>query len=190
MASSKDFDPSKRRIVKATKPSASDLNVSVEQTPSPVNDDDIPLSSDSLKYPTMESPSVKKQYEEENQQRLKDRLRQDASSRQAKKRLETKRRLKNGESSSTTTANPFSRFLSAFSVEPQFPEHKRKSDLDMGPEEKRLRSASDDEADVNATDDDGKNGKFGLTGTLLLSAAAVAGVAVWFALARGRGGAK
>jgi hypothetical protein len=59
------------------------------------------------------------------------------------------------------TPNPMSRFLRAFSVEPQHPEHKRAyeespSDLkDVGgaPSEKRLRSADDDDSE------DGSNGK-------------------------------
>ena len=200
-------DPPKRRIVKATKPSQDSKNHQLLRAstvaptqPSKDVDDKDPLTS-RFTSSTIESPSVKQEFEQDKiDQRRHQRL-QEANARHAKKRLETWERHRSGSSgnSKAALANPFSRFLRAFSVEPEHPEHKRKtsstSPADLGlPVEKRFR-ASIDETQLydptvggNESDDDNSGDKQPMIpSTLLWSACAVAAAAVLFTLVRKRG---
>ena len=127
------------------------------------------------------------------------------------KELQERRKTKEAPETASASANPFSRFKSIFSVEPQFPEHKRS--LEQGaedddddpdgvngpPEEKRLKPSDpnstiedddDDDHAASANNNKGKDGggpgAFFSSKMVWVAAAAAVAVGVALALQRGR----
>mmetsp|Transcript_3347 Transcript_3347/g.6995 ORF Transcript_3347/g.6995 Transcript_3347/m.6995 type:complete len:255 (+) Transcript_3347:137-901(+) len=197
---------SSRRIIKAVKPDASTLTpVQLLETDNN-NDNDIDDNvgnankKHSLPLPIAESPSVARELElEKMEQQKQGRLEEMKSSQRAKrdKRLDERRKkhgtqhqnfLSAGNGNDETTssgvqANPFSRFLSAFSVQPAHPEHKRpypqgssESFDGMEPTVKKPRSEKDNGDNVDGL----ASSKFSWTGNnhLAMAGSVVAVVAV------------
>eukprot|EP00527_Entomoneis_sp_CCMP2396_P007196 CAMPEP_0198146130 /NCGR_PEP_ID=MMETSP1443-20131203/27593_1 /TAXON_ID=186043 /ORGANISM="Entomoneis sp., Strain CCMP2396" /LENGTH=240 /DNA_ID=CAMNT_0043809977 /DNA_START=152 /DNA_END=874 /DNA_ORIENTATION=- len=175
---------SNRRIIKAVKPTPNPLEIPTPGGDEKKNgDDDVDDSLDNsignMTKTIAESPSVARELELENlEQQKQGRLEEMKNSQRAKreKRLE-ERRKKDGvgggdddggavaEKSNTAQPNPFSRFLSVFSVEPKHPEHKRAYEIsaDDDPEPPGKIPRADDDMDVRdgtkAKDSDDDNKK-------------------------------
>jgi hypothetical protein len=103
------------------------------------------------------------------------------------KDLQERRKANVVNEAANAAPNPFSRFLSVFSVEPKFPEHKRsyegEEDKTDMPSEKRLRPSES----CGPEGENGNNGKSGLTfNTLWVAAALAVVVGVALAVHRGR----
>ena len=142
-----------RRIVKAA-------------IPSPSSADNLTVSPDSMENRTEDDDESKPAEDPGRQERI-----QSMEKRHRAKREKMLQEKRNNPRSTAPKVepNPFSRFLSVFSVEPAHPEHKRVFEGDSGieePEEKRLRptdSLDEDEAKEQ-----------GIPSRLLLAAIAVA----------------
>ncbi|CAB9498039.1 expressed unknown protein [Seminavis robusta] len=188
----------KRRIVKAHAPKASEngKDGEVYSYPSPTgasngtpNDNDHADDEDIPATTTKRNKSSNKDDDDQTTEWRNERLKLTGKRGKALREKELQERRKNNTAneSANATANPFSRFLSVFSVEPQFPEHKRSLETDddkeqLQPSGKRLKASTDD------TDDDDDIDKTSSGGvSWMVAAAAVAAVAVGVAIALQRG---
>jgi len=170
-----------RRIIKAAKLKESDNNhINNDNDHENDNEDNVTRKkkksssgsssntsrTEHVPVPIAESPSVAREQVQETYEHFKEDRRHTVAERQKATR-EHKRKERRTSSTTTTTAttataavsaNPMSRFLSIFSVEPLYPWHKRsyekaKEDLMDEPSEKRLRSSEDDAQDEGDTKD-------------------------------------
>mmetsp|Transcript_6859 Transcript_6859/g.10567 ORF Transcript_6859/g.10567 Transcript_6859/m.10567 type:complete len:284 (+) Transcript_6859:278-1129(+) len=123
-----------------------------------------------------------------------ERMRQLARKQKTDRQHVTEERRKQTAPIPRAQANPFSRFLSAFSVEPEFPNHKRKEyednneeddDLDLPPKKKRHNDDEDDDDDEHGGSGS-KKSYFDLVASTewkwIATATAVAAVAVMVAM--------
>lgn len=181
-----------RRIVKATIPSPSTSEHDLTEKANGKSDDDdgkptryyLSPSDPHTVPPRGQGSAVARelddeQYEESRQERI-----VTMEKRQRNKREQKMQERRNNPSTTatkkTTEANPFSRFLSVFSVEPAHPEHKRAFEGDAEIEEpsgKKLRPS--EENDENTTN---KSALGGGSSGILLAAIGVATVAVILAV--------
>ena len=169
----------KRRIVKAVKPAKqTETKPSVIVMPMPDLDKEEkedPSSAEQVKL------TVKTTVQPKTKAKREQKLQQHRLTPKAANSVETKQ-----PATPVATPNPMSRFLSAFSVEPKHPEHKRRAtegipDPDTPkPSEKRLRAQDDsDVGDAADHDDDGETTRGSLllvsstSITILLSTAAL-----------------
>jgi hypothetical protein len=155
-----------RRIIKATHPKADAVSLVVDVSDGSEKEDEPEEDSGSShrrhsanSHQVAESPSVAREIEQEKAELLKKERMQTAAERQRSKRdkdMQERRKNPGKHPEQEAKANPMSRFLSVFSVEPEHPEHKRafetsaddKEDLNE-PSGKRLRPSetSGDDAD-------------------------------------------
>jgi hypothetical protein len=175
-----------RRIIKATHPKAdpASLAVDVNVNVSDETEDKLEGSSNRISYPVSDSPSVARENEQEKADYCKKERMQTATERQRanrEKEMQERRNKshKHPEQEVKAVANPMSRFLSVFSVEPAHPEHKRafeespedKQDL-AEPSGKRLR-ASETGGDDSSSD---KETSKAFSSTVIAAVVAVAAV--------------
>jgi hypothetical protein len=150
-----------RRIVKASTPQHT-FESSQARVPNDDKDDSetkerVPLQPH---YSLTDSPIRRERVKEDADSTRMKRI-ESAKDHQAAKRekILQERRLNPKPPSDTPKANPFSRFISAFSVAPKHPEHKRawqimpsdKEDL-LQPEEKRLRASDDNDESIKESE--------------------------------------
>lgn len=199
-------NPNRRRIIKAASPKVPADDVGMNGTayayPSPsangVNlnkkindDDDIEDRKKKKKGHKHDANPIVEDKEETAESWRQER--QKASEKRAKALREKElqeRRKKSSSQTADATANPFSRFLSVFSVETKHPEHKRSLETEpgdddlKGPSEKRLKPSDEPDYDREGKGD-APSGLFHSRAFWITAAVAVcAGVA--FALQRGR----
>jgi len=180
-----------RRIVKAAHPKPIVDTALIESQPNKQQDDekdnDKPLDGSWRPIPASvaeNSPSIARELDQEMAKKVKQERMQTAAERQRLKREKEKeeRRKNQPHRQSNVKPNPMSRFLSAFSVQPQHPEHKRcfekPAEKEEYPEplEKRLRSSDSSapgEGESTSTSDNTI-----WTRTTVASAVAVTAIAV------------
>jgi thiol:disulfide interchange protein len=182
-----------RRIIKATHPKADAVSLVVDVSDgSDEKEEDLEDSGHShrknqvISHQITESPSVAREIEQEKAEHLKKERMQTAAERQRAKRdkeMQERRNNPHKHPEQEAKANPMSRFLSVFSVEPAHPEHKRafetspedKEDLNE-PSGKRLRPSetSGDDADKES------NKKFSVSAIAVAVVAVVVGVVLRF----------
>jgi hypothetical protein len=179
-----------RRIVKASKPLVSPKNSNAAEDNRNALAVKTTLADDDAGYLSPvaiaeNNPSVERELEEEQAEASRQERIQTMEQRQRSKRekaMQQRRTSNNNEKKTVIQANPFSRFLSVFSVEPAHPEHKRAFEGDEGieePSEKKLRptdSVDQDEQD-EALEENTKSAAFS-SSTTLLAAMAVAAISV------------
>ena len=184
-----------RRIVKAVKPTFSpDALVLPEGESKKENEDDedserkrgrrsVPRD---LPLPIHESPSMAREQElEKMKEQKKERLETMQENQRARreKRLEDRRhRFVNPneptipDGVATVKPNPFSKFLSVFSVEPKYPEHKRSYEVSENdepePDIKKPRALAQGEE----PNDSGESNSFLRNGVIAATAAAIAAI--------------
>ncbi|ACI65695.1 predicted protein [Phaeodactylum tricornutum CCAP 1055/1] len=180
-----------RRIVKASKPVA-DINVEFTNINEEIDEKDQlqePKNrrSQHIPNPIAESSSVARELEHEKLEHIKQETIRTATTRQRAKRekvMHDRRKNPTKDNKSSVKANPFSRFLTVFSVEPQHPEHKRgfskcENDDIHEPFEKRLRASDSEKVELerDAHDLDDNSNSAWWSSSLAFSAVAVAGAA-------------
>ena len=212
--SSNPTQQQRRRIIKAAPPK---VDPAAAATNNPVvvsgshnnnkvrgGDDDDDYDNSTKKHSTRKhhEPSVALQDVEESTQEWREERLKAAQSRGKalrEKELAQRRKMETSKSADAS-ANPFSRFLSVFSVEPKHPEHKRSfegtpddDDELKGPVEKRRRScdAADPKDNVGRPSSSSSSTK-GVLSSKWFWVSTVAAVAVGVAVAfhRGAGGRK
>jgi hypothetical protein len=153
-----------RRIVKASPPVKLDVSAPTLSTSSSAAGSSTPLKNkkeeeeedahvSTLPPAVQSSPSVYKEIQQESleqhrQQRIAETVHH---SKDKRTKLQQQKRREQPETNKTQ-ANPFSRFLSAFSVESKFPDHKRSyettpSEVSDEPLEKRFKEEEDDDSE-------------------------------------------
>ena len=188
-----------RRIVKAVKPAPSEEKKNSEDTydsshNNSNDDDDFDDKKSTKKHrdPPLiiaESPSVARELEfEKLEQQKQNRLQNFTDSQRMKREKRLEERRKNPQQK-TNQPNPFSQFLSAFSVNPKHPEHKRAYEMsendDPEPPGKIPRSESDVDIRDGVKGDDQGQSSFVTVGGLSSQALLSATVAVVVAIAAG-----
>ena len=200
--------PNRRRIIKAAPPKTTEAAGSGRGTPtnaaySYATDDD----SDDGKKKKHHGHHHHHDDDDEEDDKTK-RLKNIEKRGKALREKELQERRKSGPAASNletadASANPFSRFKSIFSVEPQFPEHKRSlvevnntsgssnNDNKDGdePEEKRLKPSDDDDNESPTSSNNKHSGTGGLESLFSSKAfwaTVVVAVGVAFVLQRGR----
>jgi len=191
-------NPNRRRIIKAAPPKVT------SDTLSPKNDiinnkvdldkdDEVVNGKKKKNFIAGLNDDPKELAEEWREERLKVNEKRGKALRD--KELAERRKQSTSDTANLSAANPFSRFLSVFSVEPAFPEHKRhlevngEDDADLkGPVEKRRKPS--DAGDIGSSNTGGgageKAGKFFSSKTLLVTAAVAVIAGVVIALQKGR----
>jgi hypothetical protein len=182
-----------RRIVKASPPvkldiSAPTLSIRSSTGSKPLkntNDEEQEDTHVPTLPPVQSSPSVYKEIQQESleqhrQQRIAETVHH---SKDKRTKLQQQKRREQSETNKTQ-ANPFSRFLSAFSVESKFPSHKRSyettpSEVSDEPSEKRFKEEEDSEqAKSSPSSGDGDLASSWSNLSLLLVTGAVVAVVV------------
>ena len=184
-----------RRIVKAAHPKPIVDTVPTEVQPKEKEEeekgDEKPMEGSwrSIPSPVVENnPSIARELDQEMAEKVKQERMQTAAERQRLKREKEKeeRRKNQPHRQSNAKPNPMSRFLSAFSVQPQHPEHKRSFEKPAEkeeypePSEKKLRP-SDSSAPSGAGEPSSSDDTI-WTRTNVASAVAIAAIAVAVAL--------
>ena len=181
-----------RRIVKASPPVKLDISAPTASTGSTsskplknTNDEEEQDNHVSALPPVQSSPSVYKEIQQESleqhrQQRIAETVHH---SKDKRTKLQQQKRREQPETNKTQ-ANPFSRFLSAFSVESKFPSHKRSyettpSEVSDEPLEKRFKEEEDSQQAKSSPSSGGGDSASSWNNlSLLLVAGAVAAVVV------------
>lgn len=182
-----------RRIVKASPPVKLDTTAQTASTGSTsskplknTKDEEVEDNHVSTLPPVQSSPSVYKENQQESleqhrQQRIAETVHH---SKDKRTKLQQQKRREQPETNKTQ-ANPFSRFLSAFSVESKFPNHKRSyettaSEVSDEPLEKRFKEEEEDsqQAKSSPSSEGGDSASSWNNLSLLLVAGAVAAVVV------------
>jgi hypothetical protein len=183
-------DSTSRRIIKATHPKADGADGSdgaEEKQDEPEEDEDSASSHrrhQVISHAITESPYVAREIEQDKAELLKKERMQTAAERQRAKRekeMQERRNNPGKHPEQEVKANPMSRFLSVFSVEPKHPEHKRafetspedKEDL-KEPSGKRLRPSETSGDDPDK--DKESNTKFSVPALAVAIVAVIVGV--------------
>lgn len=196
--------PQRRRIIKAASPKVEDPAVTNGVMQSSKNnknkdddDDDVLEGSSRGKHKKQHDPNpiivedAREIVDNWRDERLK------ASQNRGKALREkdlAERRKMNSNKTADASANPFSKFLSAFSVQPKYPEHKRSFEGDpadddlKGPSEKRRKSCDLNDPEDSTTGGSSRGSSSGIFSSrwFWVSTAAAIAVGVAMALKRGR----